>query len=93
MTDAEVTGDFASVLEKIRMGIEVVVDRENRPVAVISQPKRSGRPVAEILRDARERNCTVTLDPDFGRDLEAAIASHQESWDPPSWDECSIRAL
>jgi hypothetical protein len=28
----------------------------------------------------------VTLDEDFGRDLEEIIASHQRPWNLPSWD-------
>ena len=42
--------------------------------------------VDEILREAKERNSTVTLDEDFGKDLEETIASHQTPWIPPSWD-------
>jgi hypothetical protein len=33
-----------------------------------------------------KRNSTVTLDPDFGRDLEAVIAGHQPPWNPQSWE-------
>ena len=33
-----------------------------------------------------QRNSTVTLDPDFGKDLEAVIASHKQPWNPPSWE-------
>jgi hypothetical protein len=65
----------------------VIVEREDhRPVAVISLPRRSGRPILEILREARQRNSTVTLDEDFGKDLEGIIANNQEPWNPPSWD-------
>jgi hypothetical protein len=53
---------------------------------VIRSPHRRGRPITEILREARQRNSTVTLDEDFGKDLEEIIASHQQPWNPPSWD-------
>ena len=46
----------------------------------------SGRPVTEILREAKQRSSTVTLDEDFGKDLEEIIAIHQQLWNPPSWD-------
>ena len=55
-----------------------IVEQNHRPVAVIRTPNRSGRPISEILRQAKERNSTVTLDPDFGKDLEAIIASRQQ---------------
>ena len=44
MTDAEVKENFAAVLEKIRNGFEVVVERDHHAVAVIRSPKRSGTP-------------------------------------------------
>ena len=86
MTEAEVTSNFAAVLEKIQQGAEVIVQHDHRPVAVIRPPHRSGRLISEILREARRRNSTVTLDEDFGTDLEAIIASQQQPWNPPSWE-------
>ena len=29
---------------------------------------------------------TATIDPDFAKDVEAAIAAHREPLEPPSWD-------
>jgi predicted nuclease of predicted toxin-antitoxin system len=46
----------------------------------------AGRPIVEILREARERNLTVTLDEDFGVDLAAIAQAHHKPWNPPSWD-------
>lgn len=86
ITEAELVRDIHAVLAKVQEGIEVIVEQDNRPVAVTRTPHRSGRPISEILRQARERNSTVTLDSDFGKDLEAVIASHQQAWNPPSWE-------
>ncbi len=86
VTEAELKRDVHGVLEKVQQGIEIVVEQGNRPVAVIRSPNRSGRLISEIARQAKERNSTVTLDPDFGTDLEAIIASHEERWKPPSWE-------
>ncbi len=86
MTEAKLARDLHGVLEKVQQGVEVVVERDSRPVAVIRSLYRSGRPISEIVRQAKERNSTVTLDADFGRDLEAIIASHQKPWHPPSWE-------
>jgi antitoxin (DNA-binding transcriptional repressor) of toxin-antitoxin stability system len=86
ITEAELARDIHEVLAKVRQGVEVIVEQDNRAVAVIRPPHRSGRPVSEILRQAREHNSAVTLDPEFGKDLEAIIASHQEPWNPPSWE-------
>ncbi len=86
ITEAELARDLHAVLAKVQQGIEVLVEQDHRPVAVIRSPHRSGRPVSEILQEARRRNSTVTLDEDFGKDLEAIIAREQQPWDPPSWE-------
>ena len=86
ITEAELARDTHAVLAKVQEGVEVIVEHDHRPVAIIRTPHRSGRPISEILRQARERKSTVTLDPDFGKDLEAVIASHLQPWNPPSWE-------
>jgi antitoxin (DNA-binding transcriptional repressor) of toxin-antitoxin stability system len=87
ITEAELARDVRAVLAKVEHGSEVIIEQEDhRPVAVISSPHRSGRPIAEILSEARRRNSNVTLDEDFGKDLEEIIASQQQQWNPPSWD-------
>jgi len=73
------------VLDKVRDGAEIVVERGSQPVAVIRPPVRSGRPIADVLLDAKAQNSTETLDSDFGKDLEEIIAS-QQPWNPPSWE-------
>lgn len=86
ITEAELARDVHAVLAMVQSGSEVIIEQEDhRPVAVIRAPHRSGRPITEILREARERNSAVTLDEDFGKDLEEIIAQHQQPWNPPSW--------
>jgi antitoxin (DNA-binding transcriptional repressor) of toxin-antitoxin stability system len=86
ITEAELARDIHAVLAKVQEGVEVIVEQDHHPVAIIRTPHRSGRPISEILREAKERNSTVTLDSDFGKDLEEVIASHQQPWNPPSWE-------
>ncbi len=86
ITEAELVRDIHAVLAKVQEGVEVIVEQDHRAVAVIRTPHRSGRSISDIVREAKERNSTVTLDPDFGKDLEAVIASHQQPWNPPSWE-------
>ena len=80
MSEAELARNLHAVLAKVQQGVEVVIEQDHRPVAVIKASRRSGRLISEIVRQAKERNSTVTLDPDFGKDLDAVIASHQEPW-------------
>ena len=59
---------------------------QRRPRNPVMIEDVSGRPITEILREAKQRSSTVTLDEDFGKDLEEIIASHRQPWNPPSWD-------
>jgi antitoxin (DNA-binding transcriptional repressor) of toxin-antitoxin stability system len=77
MTEAEVTKNFAAVLEKLRQGAEVVVEQDHRPVAVISPLKGPGRPIDECIALARAHGSGATLDEDFAQDLEDIIADEQ----------------
>ncbi len=86
MSEAEVARDLHAALAKVQQGVEIVIEQAHRPVAVLRAEHRSGRPITKILREAKLRNSTVTLDEDFGKDLEEIIASHQKPWNPPSWD-------
>ena len=86
MTDAEVTSDFAAVLEKLKRGAEVVVEQDNRPVAVIRPVKGPGRLLSECIALAEAHGSTAILDDAFRRDLEDIIASHREPLDASRWD-------
>jgi len=86
MTEAEAAGDFAAVMSKVRAGVEVVIEKDARPVAVVKAPEPVLRLLSESLRLARERGSTATLDGGFGRDVEEFIESHREPLDPPEWD-------
>lgn len=77
ISEAELARDLHAVLEKVQERVEVIVEQDHRPVAVIKTPHRSGRPITEVLREARQRNPAVTLDEDFGADLEDIISRHQ----------------
>ncbi len=86
MTESEVTENFAAVLEKIRTGVEVVVEQNHRAVAVIRSPARSGRPISECIASARASGSKVTLDEGFAKDVDEGIKDRQQPWNPPSWD-------
>jgi hypothetical protein len=60
--------------------------RHRSPAGCCHSFSKSGRPITEILREAKERNSTATLDADFGNDLEEIIAAQQLPRNPPSWD-------
>ncbi len=63
ITEAELARDVHAVLAKVQQGLEVVIEQDHRPVTILRPAHRSGRLVSEILREARQRNSTITFDP------------------------------
>jgi antitoxin (DNA-binding transcriptional repressor) of toxin-antitoxin stability system len=89
MTESEVASNFAAVVEKLRDGAEVVVERNHHPVAVIRPPQFAARSISECIALAKEHEEQTgdapTLDPDFAADVEEIIRKRQP-WTPPLWD-------
>ena len=90
MTEAEVARDLHAVLEKVRQGVEVVIEQDHRPVAVLKTPPGPGRSIDECIALAKayeERlGYAPVPDPDFAKDVQDAIDAHDEPLIPPSWD-------
>ncbi|MBI1788154.1 MAG: hypothetical protein HYR60_11465 [Acidobacteria bacterium] len=86
ITEAEAARDFRALLEKVRQGAEVIIEEDARPIAVIKPVPRTGRMISECIALAKAHGSRATLTEDFARDIEEAIKSHKEPWNPPSWD-------
>ncbi|HXJ87332.1 MAG TPA: hypothetical protein VMS18_10980 [Candidatus Binatia bacterium] len=87
ISEAEAARDFAEVLARVRAGAEIVIDGYE-PVVISMRPLKCepGRLLSESIALAERHGSTVTLDGDFGRDLEDIINSHREPLNPPAWD-------
>ena len=86
ITEADFARDPYAVLAKVEAGVEVIVERDRRPVATIQSPKRSGRPISECIASARASGSKAILDGGFGKDVEEGIIERSQPWNPPSWD-------
>ena len=90
ITEAELAHDVHGVLEQVRQGIEVIVEQNHRPVAVIKTPVQPGRKISECIALAKAYEDKLGYrpvpDPDFARDVEDGIASRNQPFNPPSWD-------
>jgi antitoxin (DNA-binding transcriptional repressor) of toxin-antitoxin stability system len=86
ISEAEAASDFGKLLERVRAGAEVVIESDKLPIAVVRPAEPHVRLLSESLRLAREHASTATMDADFARDVEAAIASHREPLNPLAWD-------
>ena len=89
ISEAELARDLHAVLEQVRLGGEVVIERDRKPVALLLPPAVKRRTVSESIEIARrrekERGYAVTLDADFVADVQEIIRG-RKPWNPPSWD-------
>jgi antitoxin (DNA-binding transcriptional repressor) of toxin-antitoxin stability system len=86
LSSVEAVRDIANILERVEHGVEVVIERDHRPVAVIQPVPRPGRLLSECIALAEARGSTLTLDDNFGKDLEEIIRSRREPLDASQWD-------
>jgi hypothetical protein len=68
-----------------KTGAEFIIERDTHPVAIIRPVEPMRRKISECIA-LMPADSTATIDPDFARDVEAAIAAHREPLEPPSWD-------
>lgn len=85
MSEAEVAKNFAAALEKVRQGLEIVVEDDHQAVAVLRPAAPPSRKISEVLA-LMPKNSDATMDADFAHDVEAAIESHRAPSEPPEWD-------
>lgn len=86
ITEAELARDIHAVLARVQEGVEVIVEQDHRPVAVIKTPQGTGRLLSECIALAEARGSTVTLDEGFMKDVEEGITNRSQPWNPPSWE-------
>jgi antitoxin (DNA-binding transcriptional repressor) of toxin-antitoxin stability system len=92
MSEAELARDLHDVLAKVQQGIEVVIEQDHRPVAVLkpSQPGGPGRKLSECIALAKayedELGYSPSPDAEFAKDVQAGIDSRRDSFEPPTWD-------
>jgi antitoxin (DNA-binding transcriptional repressor) of toxin-antitoxin stability system len=90
ISEAEATRDFASLLERVRAGAEVVIEKDALPVAVVrAADVPRGRLLSESIAlaeaHAKELGHEPTMDEDFAGDLKEIINSRKPR-DLSAWD-------
>lgn len=86
MSEAEVARDLHAALAKVQQGVEIVIEQDHRPVAVLKPSKPVARMISEIVADLKARGSNAVMDDDFARDIEEGIKAQRQPWTPPSWD-------
>ena len=89
-SETELARDVRAVLAKVQQGIEVIIEQDHRPIAVIKTPPAPGRTISECiaLAEAYEDRLGYrpTPDPDFAKDVQQGVQAHPEPLNPPTWD-------
>jgi antitoxin (DNA-binding transcriptional repressor) of toxin-antitoxin stability system len=83
ITEAELARDLHSLLAKVQEGVEVIVEQDHRPVAIIKPSRSAGRSISEVVAELKDRGSTAVLDADFARDIEEGIKARRQPWNPP----------
>jgi len=85
ISEAEAASDFATLMTRVRAGAEIVIEKDKRAIAVLHPVEPVRRTISECIALLSE-DSAATIDPDFPRDVEAAVASLREPLNPPAWD-------
>ena len=85
VSEGDLARDVRPILKRVETGAEVIVERDAHPVAVIRLAEPVRRKISECVA-LMPADSTATVDPDFAKDVEAAIAAHREPLEPPAWD-------
>ena len=89
VNEADLVRDLAAILKRVQGGAEVVIERDEQPLAVIRAAALAPRTISECIALAKaheeETGDAPTLDPDFAADVEE-ITRNRKPWNPPTWD-------
>jgi antitoxin (DNA-binding transcriptional repressor) of toxin-antitoxin stability system len=89
VSEIEAASAFSALMARVRAGAEIIIEENERPVAVLRAPEPERRTVSECIASARTREAETgkspVLDPDFAEDVEKII-SHRKPWNPPAWE-------
>jgi len=86
ISEAEAIRNFAGLMAQVRLGTEVVIEKDERAVAVVRPAASPGRLLSEVIAAAEARGSSALLDGEFAIDVEKAVEAHREPLNAPQWD-------
>ncbi len=85
ITEADLVRDVQGMLLRAQTGTEIIIERNAQPIAilraVIPEPRKISECIAMLPEDS-----SATIDPDFARDVDAAINAHRDPFEPSAWE-------
>jgi antitoxin (DNA-binding transcriptional repressor) of toxin-antitoxin stability system len=85
ISELDAASNFAALLARVRAGVEVVIEHDSQPVAVVHPAEPIRRTISECIALLSE-DSKATIDADFASDVAAAVESHREALDPSAWE-------
>jgi antitoxin (DNA-binding transcriptional repressor) of toxin-antitoxin stability system len=93
ITEAELAEDLHGVVDKVQQGVEILVEQDDRPVAVIRSPLPKGRLLSQCIALAEARGSAATLDEGFMMDVEEGSGRRSQPWNPPTLCAITVAEL
>jgi antitoxin (DNA-binding transcriptional repressor) of toxin-antitoxin stability system len=86
ISEAEAIRNIAGLLARAYKGEEIIIEKDAASAAVmLRMPAPPRRSIEECIALLPE-DSAATIDEDFARDVEEAVAAHREPLNPPAWD-------
>jgi antitoxin (DNA-binding transcriptional repressor) of toxin-antitoxin stability system len=85
ISEGELGRDVRLILKRVETGGEVVIEHDAQPVAVIRPVDPLRRRISECIA-LMPTDSTATIDSEFAKDVDAAIAANREPLEPLAWD-------
>lgn len=87
MSEAELSRDVHAALGKVQSGAEIIIEQDQRPVAVIHSPFGThlpvkGRLLSECIALSEARGATAVPDEGFANDVAEGIRQRSQPWNP-----------
>jgi antitoxin (DNA-binding transcriptional repressor) of toxin-antitoxin stability system len=82
ISEGEAANDFLTFMTRVHAGAEIVMEKDKRAVAVLHPAEPVRRTISECIALLPE-DSAAAIDPDFPKDVEAAVASLSEPLNPP----------
>ena len=87
VSESEAASAFSALMARVRAGAEVIIEDNERPVAVLHSAETVRRSISECIALAKaheaETGKAPVMDADFAEDLEKIIRD-RKPWNPPA---------
>jgi antitoxin (DNA-binding transcriptional repressor) of toxin-antitoxin stability system len=90
ISEAEAAKDLAGLVDRVRRGDDVAIERDDKVVALLRDAEAEFKPrtlresLAMLREIERERGYASVMDEDFAADMREIIAMRGQ-WNPPDW--------